>query len=167
VITGPRPCRPRGSSLVREWERPAGRAAAAAAGWVGTWVTDRGSAWLGMRTLLSCGHRARVDGHVPLPPVAVSRPWRAGSAVRGSGGGGLDRRAITAATAVVVPAVVATAVAVLVVVLVSVATVAAVATAGRARRRGVWWPGCGGRSVGVERRWGSRRTCTIHVELLQ
>jgi hypothetical protein len=74
--------------------------------------------------LLSCGHQAEVDGHVPLPRVAVSRPWRAGSAVRGSGDGGLARRAITAATAVAVPAVVATAmttVTVLVVVLVPVA----------------------------------------------
>jgi hypothetical protein len=102
--------------------------------------------------------------------VAVSRPWRAGSAVRGSGDGGLARRAITAVTAVVVPAVVATAmtvVAVLVVVLGSVATVAIVATAGWARQCGGWWPGYWGRSVGVERRWGSRRTCTIHVDLLQ
>jgi hypothetical protein len=46
---------------------------------------------------------------VPLPRVAVSRPWHAGSAVRGSGGGGLAKRVITAATAVVVPTVVATA----------------------------------------------------------
>jgi hypothetical protein len=45
---------------------------------------------------------------VPLPRVAVSRPWHAGFAVRGSGGGGLARRVITAATAVVVPTVVAT-----------------------------------------------------------
>jgi hypothetical protein len=95
---------------------------------------------------------------VPLPWVAVSRLCRAGSAVRGSGDGGLVRRAITTATAIAIPAVVAiaiTAVAVLVVVLVPVATVAAVATAGWARRRGGWWPGCRGRSVGVERRWGS------------
>jgi hypothetical protein len=104
-----------------------------------------------MWTLLSCGHRAGVDGHVPLPRVAVSRPWRASSAIRGSGDGGLARRAITAAIAVVVPAIIATtmtAVAVLIVVLVPVATVA---TAGWVRRRGGWWPGCRGRSVGVER----------------
>jgi hypothetical protein len=103
---------------------------------------------------------------VPLPRVAVSRPWHAGSAVRGSGDGGLARRAITTATAITVPAVVATAmtaIAVLVVILVPVATVA---TAGWARRRGGWWPGYRGRSVGVERRWGSRRICTIHVYLL-
>jgi hypothetical protein len=111
--------------------------------------------------LLSCGHRAGVDGHVHLPWVAVSRPWRVGSAVRGIGDGGLARRAITAAIAVV-----ATTIAVLVVVLVSVATVAAVATARWARRRGGWWPGCRGRSVGVECHWGSRRICTIHVDLL-
>jgi hypothetical protein len=70
---------------------------------------------------MSCGHRTSIDGHVPLPRVAISRPWHAGSAIRGSGGGGLARRAITAATAVVVPAVVATSmtvVAVLVIVLV-------------------------------------------------
>jgi hypothetical protein len=102
--------------------------------------------------------------------MAVSRSWRAGSAVRGSEGSGLARRAITAATAVAGPTIVATAmttVAVLVVVLVSVATVAVVAIAGWARRRGGWWPGCRGRNVGVERRWGSRRACTIHVNLLQ
>jgi hypothetical protein len=59
-----------------------------------------------------------------------------------------------------------TAVVVLVLVLVLVATVAAIATAGQARRRGGWWPGYWGRIVGVERRWGNRRTCTIHVDLL-
>jgi hypothetical protein len=89
------------------------------------------------------------------------------SAVRGSGGDGLARRAIPAATTVVVPAVVATAMtAIVVLVVVPVATVVAVATAGRARRCGGWWPGCRGRSIVVERRWGSRRTCTIHVDLL-
>jgi hypothetical protein len=65
--------------------------------------------------LLSCGHRVGVDGHVPLPRVTVSRPWRVSSTVRGSGGGGLARRAITVATAVAVPAVVATAMTVVVV----------------------------------------------------
>jgi hypothetical protein len=104
---------------------------------------------------------------VLLPQVVISQPWHVGSAVRGSGGGGLARRAIMATTAVVVPAVVATAIAVLVVVLVPVATVAAVATVGWARRHGGWWPSCRGRSVGVERRWGSQKTCTIHVDLLQ
>jgi hypothetical protein len=106
---------------------------------------------------------------VPLSRVAVSRPWRSGSTVRGSGGGGLARRAITATTAVVVPAVVATAmtaIAVLVVVLVPVVTVATVATAEWARRCGGWWLGCRGRIVSVERRWGSRRTYIIHVDLL-
>jgi hypothetical protein len=86
-----------------------------------------------MQTLLSCGHRAGVDGHVPLPRVVVSRPWRAGSTIRGSGDGGLARRASAAATAVVVPVVVAiamTAVAVLIVVLVPVATVAAIVATG-------------------------------------
>jgi hypothetical protein len=107
---------------------------------------------------------------VPLPRVAVSQPRRAGSAVRGSGGSGLARRAITAATVIAVPAIVATSVTVvvvLVVVLVLVATVAAIATARWARRCAGWWPGCRGCSVGVERRWGSRRNCTIHVDLLQ
>jgi hypothetical protein len=101
-----------------------------------------------MWTLLSCGHRAGVDGHVPLPQVVVSRPWRAGSTVRGSG-------LATVATAVVVPIIVAiamTAVAVLVVVLIPVATVVTVATAGRARRHGGCLPGCRGRNVGVEHR---------------
>jgi hypothetical protein len=54
------PRRPRGSSLVRERERPAGRAAAAA-GRVGARCGHES-----LRTLVSCGHRARVDGHVPL-----------------------------------------------------------------------------------------------------
>jgi hypothetical protein len=99
--------------------------------------------------------------------VVVSQPWRAGSAVRGSGGSGLAKRAITAATAIAILVVVATAmttVAVLVVVLVSVAIIADIATAGRVRRRGGWWPSCRGHSVGVERRWDSRRSCTIHVD---
>jgi hypothetical protein len=107
---------------------------------------------------------------MPLPRVAVSWPWHAGSVVRGSGDYGLARRAITAATVVVVRTVVATAmtaIAVLLVVLVLVATVAVVATAGWVRRRGEWWPGCRGRSIGVECRWGSRRICTTHVDLLQ
>jgi hypothetical protein len=156
---------------VRERERPAGRAVAAAAGQVGTRVTDRGRrGHEGLLTLLSRGHWTGVDGHVPLPWLAISRPWCSSSAVRGSGGGDLARRAITAATAIAVPAVAATAmtaVAVLVVVLVPVAAVAAVGSTGWVRRCGGWWPSCRGRSVGVVHRWGSRRTCTIHVDLLQ
>jgi hypothetical protein len=108
--------------------------------------------------LLSCEHQAGVDGHVPLPRVDVSRSWRAGFAVRGSGDGGLTRRAITAATAIVVPTVVVTAmttIAVLVVFLVPVATAAAIATVGWARWRGGWWPDCRGCTIGVERHWGS------------
>jgi hypothetical protein len=85
-------------------------------------------------------------------------------------GGGLARRAITAATTVAVPTIVATsmtAVVVLGVVLVLVATVVAVDTTGRARRREGWWPGCWGHSVSVECCWGSQRTYIIHVDLLQ
>jgi hypothetical protein len=70
---------------------------------------------------------------VPLSRVVVSRPWRASSAVRGSGDGSLARRVITATTGVVVPVVVATTmttIAVLVVVIVPVATVTVVVTAG-------------------------------------
>jgi hypothetical protein len=107
---------------------------------------------------------------VPLPRVGVSWPWCAGSIVRGSGGGGLARRAITAATAIAVPTIVATSMTVVVVlgvVLVLVATVVAVDTTGRARRREGWWPGCWGHSVSVECRWGSQRTYIIHVDLLQ
>jgi hypothetical protein len=107
---------------------------------------------------------------VPLPRVAIIRPWHAGSTVIGSGGGGLARRAITATTVVVVPAVVATtmtAIVVLVVVLVPVATVSAVATAGWARWCGGWWPGCWGLDIGVECCWGNRRIHTIYVDLLQ
>jgi hypothetical protein len=92
--------------------------------------------------LLSYGHWAGVDDHVPLPQVTVSQPWHAGSAVRGSGGGGLARRAIIAATAIVATAM--TTIVVLDVVLVPVATVATVATAGPARWRGGWWPSCRG-----------------------
>jgi hypothetical protein len=104
---------------------------------------------------------------VPLPQVAVSRPWHVGFAIRGSGDGGLARRASAAATAVVVPAVVATtmiAIVIIVVVLVPVATVAAIAATGRARQHGGRRPECRGRNVGVERHRGSQRTCTIHVE---
>jgi hypothetical protein len=45
VIASPSPPRHRGSSLVREREQPAGRAAATTAGRVGTRVMDRGLAW--------------------------------------------------------------------------------------------------------------------------
>jgi hypothetical protein len=78
----------------------------------------------------------------------------------------LARRAITATIVVVVTAVVATAMAA-VAVLVPVATVVVVAASGWARRCGGRWLGCRGHSVGVEHRWGSRMTCTIHVDLLQ
>jgi hypothetical protein len=94
---------------------------------------------------------------MPLPWVAISRPLHVGFAIRGSGDGGLARRAIMAATTIVVLAIVTTtmtAVAVLIVVLVSMVTIATVATAGWVRQCGGWWPGCQGRSVGVERRWG-------------
>jgi hypothetical protein len=72
-------------------------------------------------------------------------------------GSGLARRVIMATTAVAIHPLV----------VVSVATVAAVATVGRARRCEEWWPGCRGRSVGVERCWGSQMTYTIRVDLLQ
>jgi hypothetical protein len=108
--------------------------------------------------------------HVPLPRVAVGRPRCVGPVVGTSWGGGLVRRAITAFVTVVVLAVVATAItaiAVFVVVLVPVVISAAVSTIGRVRRCGRQWLGCRGRNVGVERRWGSRRPDTVHVNLLQ
>jgi hypothetical protein len=64
-----------------------------------------------MWMLLSSGYGARVYGHVPLPRVAVSRPWCIGSAIGASGGGGLVGRATTASITVVVLAVVATTIA--------------------------------------------------------
>jgi hypothetical protein len=123
----------------------------------------------GLRTLLSNGHGAGVHSHVPLPRVAVGRSRCVGPAVGTNGGGGLARRATTASAAITVLAVVAaaiTAIAVFVV-LVPVATSAAVSAIGRARRRGRRWLGCRGRSVGVERRRGSRGPGTVHVNLLQ
>jgi hypothetical protein len=75
-----------------------------------------------------------------------------------------------AATAIVVSVVIATAmtaVVVLVVVLVPMATIADVSIDGWVRQHGGRWPGCWGRNIGVEHCWGSRRICTIHVDLLQ
>jgi hypothetical protein len=117
--------------------------------------------------LLSSGHRGGVHSHVPLPRVAVGRPWCVGPAVGTSGADDLARRATTASATVTVLAVVAaviTAIAVFVVVLVLVATVF---TIGRASWRGRWWLGRRGCSVGVEHRWGSRRPDTVHVNLPQ
>jgi hypothetical protein len=101
--------------------------------------------------------------------VAVGRPQSLDPAVGTSGGGGLARRATTASAAGAVLAVVVaaiTAIAVFVVVLGPVATGAAVAAMGRARRHGRRWLGHLGRNIGVERRWGSRRPDTVHVNLL-
>jgi hypothetical protein len=123
----------------------------------------------GLRTLLSSGHGAGVHSHVPLPRVAVGRTRCVGPAVGTSGGGGLTRRATTTSTTGAVLAVVAaaiTAIAVFVVGLGPVAIGATVAAMGRARRRGRRWLGCWGRNVGVERRRGSRRSGTVHVNLL-
>jgi hypothetical protein len=120
--------------------------------------------------LLSSGHRARVHSHVSLPRVVVGRPRCVGPTVGTSGGDGLARRATTASTVVAVLAVVAAAIiaiAVFVVVLVPVATSVVVSAIGWARRRGRRWLGRRGRSVGVERRRGSRRPGTVHVNLLQ
>jgi hypothetical protein len=124
----------------------------------------------GLRTLLSSTHGAGVHSHVPLTRVTVSRPRCVGPAIGTSGGGGLARRATTASTAVAVLAVVTatiTAIEVFIVVLVPVATGAAISTIGRARRCGRWWLSHRGHSVSVERRRGSRRPGTIHVNLLQ
>jgi hypothetical protein len=123
----------------------------------------------GLRTLLSNGHGAGVHSHVPLSRVAVGRPRCVGPTVGTNGGGGLARRATTASAAIALLAVVAaaiTAIAVFVV-LVPVATGAAVSAIGWARRRGRRWLGRLGRSGGVERRRGSRRSGTVHVNLLQ
>jgi hypothetical protein len=101
--------------------------------------------------------------------VVISRPRHARPAVRGSGGGGLAKGATTAATTIVVLAVVAAALAavavsVVVLVLVPVSTIAAT---GRARWCGGQRLGRGGHNVSVERRRSSRRTHTIHVDLLE
>jgi hypothetical protein len=127
----------------------------------------------GLRTLLSSEHGAGVHSHVPLPRVVVGRPRCVGPVVETSGGGGLIRRATTTAAAGAVLAVVAatiTAIAIFVVGLGPIATdatVATVATMGRVRRRGGWWLGHRGHNIGVERRRGSRRPGTVHVNLLQ
>jgi hypothetical protein len=60
--------------------------------------------------LLSSGHGAGVHSHVPLPWVAVGRPWCVGLAIRTSGGGVLARRATTAPAVGAVLAVVAAAI---------------------------------------------------------
>jgi hypothetical protein len=86
------------------------------------------------------------------------------------GGSGLARRATTTSAAGAVLVVVdttMTAIMVFVVVLGPVATCTAVAAIGRVRHRGRWRLGHWGRNVGVERRRGSRRPGTVHVNLLQ
>jgi lysylphosphatidylglycerol synthetase-like protein (DUF2156 family) len=123
----------------------------------------------GLWTLLSSGYGTRVNGHVPLPRVAISWPRCTRPDVGASGGGGLAKGATMAATVVAVLAVVAAAiaaVAVSVVVLVPVSAVTVVAATGRARRRGGRRLGHRGCSVGFERHRSSRRTRTIHVDLL-
>jgi hypothetical protein len=105
--------------------------------------------------LLSSGHGAGVHSHVPLPRVAIGRLRCVGPTVGTSGGGGLAIRATTASAAVGVLVIVAAAtitIAVFIVILVLVATGVAVSAIGRVRRRGKWWLGSRGRSVGVERR---------------
>jgi hypothetical protein len=67
---------------------------------------------------------------VPLPRVAVGRPWCVGPAVGTSGGGGLARRSITTSVASVVLAVVAAAITAIVVFVVILRPIAAVATRG-------------------------------------
>jgi hypothetical protein len=121
----------------------------------------------GLRTLLSSGHGAGVHSHVPLPRVAVGRLRCVVPTVRTSGGGGLARRATTASAAGAILAVVAAAITTIADFVVVLGSVAAVAAIGRARRRGRRWLGCRGCNVGVERRRGSRRPGTVHVNLLQ
>jgi hypothetical protein len=111
--------------------------------------------------VLSSGHGAGVHSHVPLPRVAVSRPRCVGLVDRTSGGGGLARRATTAAGAVLAVVTTAiTAIVIFVVVLGLVATGAAVSAIGWARSHRE-------RNVGVERRRGSQRPDTVHVNLFQ
>jgi hypothetical protein len=170
MTTGPSLRRVRGSILGPE--RPASTAAAAAAvARTGSRETRRGPVWPRRPTDAAVQRaRARIHSHVPLPRVAVGRPRCVGPAVGTSGGGGLARRATTASAAVAVLVVVAvaiTAIVVFVVVLVLVATGTAVSAIERARRHGRWWLGRRGHNVGVECRQGSRRTGTVHVNLLQ
>jgi hypothetical protein len=124
----------------------------------------------GLQTLLSSGHGVRVHSHVPLPRVAIGRPWCVGPAIEISGGGGLARRVTTASAvdavlAVVVAAI--TSIAVFVVILGPVATGVAVVAMGWARRCGRRWIGHWGRNVGVEHHRGSQRPGTVYVKLLQ
>jgi hypothetical protein len=124
----------------------------------------------GLRMLLSSRHGAEVHSHVLLPRVAIGRPRCVDPTVGTSGGGGLARRATTVSAAGAVLAVMSaaiTAIAVFVVGLGLVATDAVVAAMGRARWRGGQWLGHRGLNVGVERRRGSRRPDTVHVNLLQ
>jgi hypothetical protein len=120
--------------------------------------------------LLSSRHGAEVHSHVPLPRVAVGRPRCVGPAVGTSGGDGLARKATTASAVGAVLAIMSaaiTAITVFVVGLGLVSTGAAVAAMGRARWRGGQWLGRRGCNVGVERRRGSQRPGTVHVNLLQ
>jgi hypothetical protein len=121
----------------------------------------------GLRTLLSSGHGAGVHSHVPLPRVAIGRPWSLGPAVGTSGGGGLARRGTTASAAGAVLAAVAAAITAIAVFVVALGLVATGAAMGRPRRRGRRWLGRRGRNVRVERRRGSRRPSIAHVNLLQ
>jgi hypothetical protein len=148
--------------------RPAGTAAAATVARTEGRETCRGPLWP-RRPANAAVNRAwvGVHSHVPLPRVVVGRPWCVGPAVRTSGDGGLARRATMTSAAVVVVATTITAIAVFVIVLVPFATGAAVSAIGRARRCGRRRLGRRGRSVGVERRRGSRRPGTVHVNLLQ
>jgi hypothetical protein len=107
---------------------------------------------------------------VPLPRVAVGRPWCVGAAIKISGSGGLARRVTTTSAVDAVLTLVAaaiTSIAVFVVILGPVATGVAVVAMGRARRRGRQWLGRWGRNVGVEHHRGSQRPGTVYVKLLQ
>jgi hypothetical protein len=107
---------------------------------------------------------------MPLPRVAVGRSRCIGPAIRTSGGGGLARRATIASVVVAVLVVVAAviiAITVFVVVLVPIATGAIVSVIGQAKQHGRRLLSRWGCSVGVERRRGSRRPDTVHVNLLQ
>jgi hypothetical protein len=124
----------------------------------------------GLWTLLSNGHGVRVHSHVPLPRVAVGWLRCIGPTVGTSGGGGLIRRATMASAVGTVLAVVTTAITAIAVFVVGfglVATSATDATMGWVRWRGRRWLGRRGRNVGVERRRGSQRPGTVHVNLLK